>query len=146
MKARSGWAFSGWCGMVCLAGCGQGSASPAPDEAGADGRQGDDLGSIDAAPDVVMDAPGEAASDATHCSTYSGRVVCCCAGDIGMEVVCPADGGPRCAGPPDFPASQFRIYYDEDCTRPCGPCSIACPDTGSPPVDAGGDAWFDANL
>src|ERR1700722_16973887 len=98
MKSRSGWVFSVWCGMVCLAGCGQGSASPAPDEAGADGRPGDDLGSSDAARDVVVDAPGEAAPDANECPPGPDKLVCCCDGDIGAQLLCSADGGFSCLG------------------------------------------------
>ena len=70
----------------------------------------------------------------------SSETVGCCSGDIGTDVVCGAGGTLSCAGSVDFPASQFQVYYGADCTRACGPCSIACPIDAGPHADGGADA------
>jgi hypothetical protein len=117
---------------------GCGSSSSATAEAGADGASGTDSSETSpegGAPDGAggpADAQRDVVSEANACLLDVSTTVCCCEGDIGATVVCNADGTIGCYDPV-FPGTPFRVYYGDDCTRPCGPCSIACP------IDSGGD-------
>ena len=99
--------------LVTFAGCGQVADDVAQEP--------------DAAADVTSP---EAASDANACMSDSTQLVCCCDGDVGGIVTCDGDGSYVCA-------PGLKLYFGTDCTRPCGPCSIACPDTGT--VESGAD-------
>ena len=76
-------------------------------------------------PDAAGDTTSaEAASDANACVKDSTEIICCCDGDVGGTVMCDANGSYSCG-------AGLSLYFGADCTRPCGPCSIACPDTGA---------------
>jgi hypothetical protein len=62
----------------------------------------------------------------------------CCDGDIGGN-------GPFCSGGSLSCATGFGLYFGADCTRECGPCAIACPDSGTSGggAEGGGDASHD---
>jgi hypothetical protein len=126
--------------LLLTASCGQSASSSATAEAGADGASGTDSSetSLDGGtPDGARDAPLDVVSETNACLLDVSTAVCCCEGDIGATVVCNADGTLGCSNP-GFPATPFQVYYGADCTRPCGPCSIACLiDSGR---DTGGDA------
>jgi hypothetical protein len=155
-------------GAVCLGagGCGEIADSKTLADAGPDGTATTDSpnGQYDGgATDASADARPDVLPDANACHFDASTVVCCCSGDVGGNVVCKTDGTIGCAasnsGSPD-PSSDslYRVYYGDDCTRPCGPCSIACSggfdgghdadvDAGSDSiVDAGVDATRDANV
>jgi hypothetical protein len=86
----------------------------------------------DAAADTGADA------DASACTVDSSEIACCCDGDVGGN-------GPFCSGGTLSCATGFGLYFGADCTRECGPCAIACPDSGTSRAgaDGGGDASHD---
>jgi hypothetical protein len=86
----------------------------------------------DAAADTGADA------DASACTVDSSELACCCDGDVGGN-------GPFCSGGTLSCATGFGLYFGADCTRQCGPCAVACPDSGTSGAgaDGGGDASHD---
>jgi hypothetical protein len=110
---------------LAAAGCGQ-STPVAPLDGGIADASSDAVGD---APDSGAEGGTEAAADgpsiqdANACTTDSSELACCCEGDIGGQVVCEADGSLGCD-------PGFGLYFGADCSRPCGPCAIACPDSG----------------
>jgi hypothetical protein len=73
-----------------------------------------------------------AEADATACAVDSSEVACCCDGDVGGK-------GPFCSGGSLSCATGFGLYFGADCTRECGPCAVACPDSGTSGADAARD-------
>lgn len=73
----------------------------------------------------VAETPGGDAS----CTSSDAGDACCCDGDVTQPVSCVDGGAPSCTAP-------YRLFFGEDCTRPCGPCTYApsCIDSG---VDGG---------
>lgn len=71
-------------------------------------------------------------ADASPCTVDSSEVACCCDGDVGGN-------GPFCSGESLSCAPGFGLYFGADCTRECGPCAVACPDSGTSGPDAARD-------
>ena len=73
-----------------------------------------------------------AGAEAAACTVDSSEVACCCDGDVGGN-------GPFCSGESLSCATGFGLYFGADCTRECGPCAVACPDSGTSGPDAARD-------
>jgi hypothetical protein len=113
-------------------GCGRVAAPEQPDAAIADASTPEAPVTEGGMPDVVsetatQEAAPDAPFDANSCMQDSTEVVCCCDGDIGGQVVCLADGSLGCYGT----LGTLNLYFGADCTRPCGPCMLPCPESGT---------------
>jgi hypothetical protein len=86
-----------------------------------------------------IDADAASDGDANACTVDSSETACCCDGDVGGR-------GPFCSGGALSCETGFGLYFGADCTRECGPCAVACPDSGTSGADAGMDGSTEGGL